>query len=72
MGGGNSKRKAVIIIALIKRILGCYKETIPTFDAQGNRFKLTVRYYRFYQLKKVEYYERKNGELKLIRVTQLP
>lgn len=62
----------MIIIALIKRIFGCYKETIPTFDAQGNRLKLTIRYYQFYQLKKVEYYERKNGELKLIRVTQLP
>lgn len=62
----------MITIELIKRIFGCYKETIPTFDAQGNRFKLTVRYYRFYQLKKVEYYERREGELKLIQVTQLP
>lgn len=57
---------------LIKRLFGFYKETIPTFDAQGNRLKLTVRYYRFYHLYQVEYYERKNGELKLIRVTQLP
>lgn len=62
----------MVTIKLIKRILGFYKETIPTFDAKGNRFKLTVRYYQFYQLKKVEYYERKNGELKLIQVTQLP
>jgi hypothetical protein len=62
----------MIVIALIKRIFGCYKETIPTFDARGNRFKVTIRYYRFYQLKKVEYYERKNGELKLIQVTKLP
>lgn len=61
----------MIVIALIKRIFGCYKETIPTFDARDNRFKVTIRYYRFYQLKKVEYYERKNGELKLIRVIQL-
>ena len=61
----------MIIIALIKRIFGCYKETIPTFDARGNRIKLAVRYYQFYQLKKVECYERRNGELKLIRVTYL-
>lgn len=61
----------MLIISLIKRIFGFYKEKIPTFDARGNRFKLTVRYYQFYQLKKVEYYERRNGELKLIRVIQL-
>lgn len=62
----------MVTITLIKRILGFYRETISTFDAKGNRFKLTVRYYRFYHLYQVEYYERRNGELKLIQVTKLP
>ena len=61
----------MIISALIKRIFGCYKETIPTFDAKGNRLKLTIRYYRFYRLYQVDYYVRKNGKLHLERRTKL-